>query len=95
MMAGCDLPDSDLTADLYDKYISDYPQVAEQMRTAAKRILYATSQSNAMNGISAGTRLVKITPPWQQALITAAIASAVLFLVSTIAYAVTGFSKDY
>ena len=95
MMAGCDLPDSDLTADLYEKYEEGYGEVADQMRLAAKRILYATAHSNAMNGISAGTRLVKITPAWQSALITATIVSAVLFLISTVAFACTGSSKRY
>ena len=93
LMAGCDLPDSDLSPEIYDKYMEEYGQVAEQMRTAAKRILYATARSNAMNGISAETRLVKITPPWQQAVITGTIASGVLFLLSTLGYALTSFSK--
>ena len=93
LMAGCDLPDSDLSADLYSKYVSGYGEVADQMRLAAKRILYATVNSNAMNGISAGTRLVKITPPWQKAVIAATIASGALFLISTIAYACSSFSK--
>ena len=92
-MAGCDLPDSDLSADIYDKYAENYGDVAEQMRTAAKRILYATVNSNAMNGISAGTRIVKITPAWQQAVITGTIVSGILFLLSTLGYAITGISK--
>lgn len=95
LMAGCDLPDSDLSADIYDKYMEGYGEVADQMRLAAKRILYATANSNAMNGISAGTRLVKVTPPWQQALITATMVSAVLFFVSTIAFAITASKRYY
>ena len=93
LMAGCDLPDSDLSADIYDKYAENYGDVAEQMRTAAKRILYATVNSNAMNGISAGTRIVKVTPPWQQAVIAGTIVSGILFLLSTLGYAITGISK--
>ena len=93
LMAGCDLPDSDLGADIYDKYAENYGDVAEQMRTAAKRILYATVNSNAMNGISAGTRIVKVTPPWQQAVIAGTIVSGILFLLSTLGYAITGISK--
>ena len=95
LMAGCDLPDGDLSSDIYDKYMEGYGEVADQMRLAAKRILYATANSNAMNGISAGTRLVKITPPWQQALINATIVSAVLFFISTIAFAVTASKRSY
>ena len=95
LMAGCDLPDSDLSSDIYDKYMEGYGEVADQMRLAAKRILYATANSNAMNGISAGTRLVKITPPWQQALINATMVSAVLFFISTIAFAVTASKRYY
>ena len=95
LMAGCDLPDGDLSSDIYDKYMEGYGEVADQMRLAAKRILYATANSNAMNGISAETRLVKITPPWQQALINATIVSAVLFFISTIAFAVTASKRSY
>lgn len=94
MMAGCDLPDSDLSADLYDKYMTGYGEVAMQMRQAAKRILYATSQSNAMNGISAGTRLKKITPAWQIAVIVGTIASAALFAFSTAAFVYAEISNN-
>lgn len=35
------------------------------MQRAAKNISYALSRSNAMNGLSASSRIVKITPLWR------------------------------
>ena len=74
--------------------MTGYGEVAMQMRQAAKRILYATSQSNAMNGISAGTRLKKITPAWQIAVIVGTIASAALFAFSTAAFVYAEISNN-
>ncbi len=45
--------------------------VMTALRQAAHHILYAYGQSNIMNGMTAGTRLVPVTPPWQTALIIA------------------------
>lgn len=38
------------------------------MRLAAKRVCYQTLWSNAMNGISSDTRVVKVMPDWQKLL---------------------------
>ena len=46
------------------------------LRQAAHRILYAYGQSNSMNGMTSGTRVVAVTPPWQIALIIAGLAIA-------------------
>lgn len=89
MMAGCDLPDSDLSSSLYDRYEQGYGAVARQMRLAAKRILYATSQSNAMNGCSAGTRFVKIVPLWQAILIGVTAGLGAAFVLSTATFFAT------
>lgn len=47
------------------------PAVMTALRQAAHRILYAYGQSNSMNGMTSGTRVVAVTPPWQIALIIA------------------------
>lgn len=41
------------------------------LRNASKHILYAVANSNAMNGQTASTKIVSVTPPWQIALIVA------------------------
>jgi beta-glucosidase len=90
MMAGCDLPDGDLKgAEVYAKYESGYSNVAWQMRLAAERICYATVHSNAMNGYSASTRMRRITPPWQTAVMVGTAVVGILFALSAGALAVT------
>lgn len=42
-----------------------YGDFAWKMRDAAKHICYAVLHSNAINGYSAGTEIVSVTPPWQ------------------------------
>ena len=42
--------------------------VITNMQRAAKDIVYAISRSNAMNGLSAGAKIVQITPWWKYAL---------------------------
>ena len=72
LMAGTDIPDGEVTADkVYDKYKTGYGSVAQQMREAAKRVLYSTVHSNAMNGYSSSTKIIPITPSWMVALIVA------------------------
>lgn len=51
-----------------NEYDEGYGELAWAMREAAHHILYTVVQSNAMNGISAGTRVIKVTPVWQTAL---------------------------
>ena len=41
------------------------------MRLSAKRILYTVAQSNAMNGMSPSSTIVKVTPGYIIALYTA------------------------
>lgn len=45
------------------------PTVINNMQRAAKNIVYTISNSNAMNGLSKGSKVVSIIPLWQKALI--------------------------
>ncbi len=66
LMAGLDIPDGQLAKDkVYDKYETGHSEVAWRMREAAKRTMYATLHSNAMNGFDTDTKIVRITPPWE------------------------------
>jgi beta-glucosidase len=47
------------------------PTVVANMQRAAHNIAFAVTQSNAMNGLSAGSELVAVTPPWKWALYAA------------------------
>ena len=73
--------------------IEDYQNnatVMTQLRQATKHILYAVSQSFAMNGISSSARVVQVTPLWQTwlyaldgAVVLAAVAGVVLIVKKT------------
>ena len=52
------------------------------MRDAAKRILYHTVTSNAMNSYSSNTVITRVTPPWEIAVITVNIVSGILLFAS-------------
>ncbi|MBR4208715.1 MAG: glycoside hydrolase family 3 protein [Lachnospiraceae bacterium] len=55
-----------------------HADVAWGMREAMHRILYTVVHSNAMNGVSAGTTIVAVTPWWQTAVKAAQIGFGVL-----------------
>lgn len=82
ILAGSDLPDGDRPASELDKYKTGYGEVARAMRESAKRILYTVAHSNAMNGFSSSTRVIRITPGWVTAVIAIDIALGVLCAVS-------------
>ena len=68
ILGGCALPDGDTAnsaenSALY-KYSEGYGNLAWAMREEAHRILYVVVNSVAMNGYSASTRFVTITPAW-------------------------------
>ena len=68
ILGGCALPDGDTAnsaenSELY-KYREGYGKLAWVMREEAHRILYVVVNSVAMNGYSASTRFVTITPTW-------------------------------
>ena len=70
LVGGSDIPDggTPLSAGHFDKYETGYSAMAWAMRKAAKRVMYQTVWSNAMNGISSTTKIVSITPWWQMLL---------------------------
>ena len=71
LLAGTDTWDSSAeqwTDDLNNLYKND-PAIVQAMRTASHRILYTVANSNGMNGISANTKIVPVTPWWQTAII--------------------------
>ena len=71
LMAGCDLPDGELDKENpYSAFKKNHGATAWQMREAAKRVLYATVQSNAMNSFSIYTQIRNIVPAWQIAVIS-------------------------
>ena len=82
LLAGTDSWDSSAvqwTDDLNNLYKDD-PDVAQAMREATHRILYTVANSNAMNGFTAETEIVEVTPWWQTALVVLQVVVAVLFL---------------
>lgn len=95
MLMGQDIPDGDALAEsswatavnYLGDYATGYGAVAWAMRDATHRILYTVVQSNAMNGISSGTRVIQIVPAWQTALEIANYVSIVLFAISAVAFA--------
>ena len=94
MMAGTDIPDGELNKDKpYEPYKENYGAFANQMREAAKRILYSTVHSNAMNGLSSNTRLVAITPDWMIALISIDSVIGVLWILGVASAVVAAVKK--
>ena len=96
ILGGSALPDGDTanTAEssaLY-KYSEGYGNLAWAMREEAHRILYVVVNSIAMNGYSASTRFVTITPQWINILegaklgvtVSLGIAAAFYFIVTLI-----------
>ena len=72
---------------LWLEQLGDYennPLLLTQLRTACKHILYAVGNSAAMNGMSASTRIVKITPAWKNWLVGAHIGVHALSLLGII-----------
>ena len=63
------------------------------MREAAKRVLYATVHSNAMNGFSPEMYIVKVVPGWQVAVIVLDCLFGAMFAAS-VAGAVIVILKD-
>ena len=88
-VGGCDIPDGTAQDFQFDAYkpngtTGSYATMAQAMRLAAKRVCYSVAQSNAMNGISKGTRLVPVTPWWQTALTAVQIVSGVLLALTAL-----------
>ena len=65
-------------ADYGPKGSSPSAPVARALRESSHRILYTVLHSRGMDGISANTRIVQVTPWWQTALSAVQIVCAVL-----------------
>ena len=63
------------------KEYEDNPTVMNHVRNACHNIIYAVANSNAVNGLSADTQIVEITPWWQTALYAL---SAIVWLISAV-----------
>lgn len=82
--AGTDLwlnSDSELWK-LSDEDMND--TVVTYMQRAAKNIVFAISRSNAMNGLSNNSKIVKITPLWQMGLYAADVILVIVALLGSI-----------
>jgi beta-glucosidase len=86
LLAGTDSWDSSATQwseELVNLYKDD-ADVAQAMRQATHRILYAVVNSNAMNTFTADTKIVEVTPWWQTALKVADALLVILFILSVV-----------
>lgn len=85
LAAGCDLPDGEIEkGNPYRAFNKDHGEMAWQMREAAKRVLYATVHSNAMNGFSPEMYIVKVVPGWQVAVIVLDCLFGAMFVASAV-----------
>ena len=69
------------TDELLKLYQGD-PDITQAMRESTHRILYTVVNSNAMNGVTAETKIVSVTPWWKTALICVDVVLGVLVAVS-------------
>ena len=84
LLAGTDSWDSSAqqwTSELIKTYQGD-PDITQAMREATHRILYTVANSNAMNGFTADTKIVGVTPWWKTALICVDVVLGILVAVS-------------
>lgn len=81
VMAGTDTFDGNWKADKFAPY-RDNAAVAQALRLATKRVIYNVVRTNAMNGTSISTRVIRVTPWWETALITLSAVTGVLFVIS-------------
>ena len=84
LVAGGNLVDGMMKAEDLDacRPGSGHADVAWGMREAMHRILYTVVHSNAMNGVSASTKIIAVTPWWQTAITAAQISTGVLTLAA-------------
>lgn len=57
------------------------PTVIANMKRAAKNVVYAITNSNAMNGLSTGSKVVAVTPLWKKGLIGLDIFAGILIVL--------------
>lgn len=72
----------------------EYGNLGQAMREASKRIIYATLTTNAMNGLSSNSRIIRITPTWQKLVVAGDVVISVAFAASMGWILVTAF-LDY
>lgn len=58
------------------------PTVITNMQRAAKNVIYAITNSNEMNGLSEGSKLIVIMPLWKKALVTLDVVAGILVVTS-------------
>ena len=98
ILGGCALPDGD-TANSADKsalykYSEGYGELAWAMREEAHRILYVVTNSIAMNGYSASTRFITVTPQWITLLNGVKTGATVSFYTSIGLFAAASFVEE-
>ena len=64
-----------------DKY-KDSPAITLAIRESTHRVLYVLTKTNAMNGLSASTRIVTLTPWWRTTITALIISFAALTAAS-------------
>ena len=68
--------------DRYDKQLLENAphdlKLLTALRQACHRILYVNANSNAMNGMSSGARVVQVTPMWKAVLIVACMITGII-----------------
>lgn len=82
VLAGTDTFDGNKTAAELVKY-KDNAAVATAMRESTRRIIYNVIHTNAMNGVTSKTKVIRVTPWWQTGLVVI----QVLFGVTTAVFA--------
>ena len=98
ILGGSALPDGDTannaeSSALY-KYSEGYGKLAWAMREEAHRILYVVVNSVAMNGYSASTRFVTITPAWINLLEGAKMGVTVSFGLAAAFYVIVSIIRE-
>ncbi|MFA6830286.1 MAG: hypothetical protein WCR67_06275, partial [Bacilli bacterium] len=57
------------------------PEVAQALRLASKRAIYAVVHSNSMNGIKSGVKFIAVKTWWEKTILGVQVSSAVLSII--------------
>lgn len=95
-IGGCDLCDGNQpsTGNHFAKYKDGYGEMAWALRDSAKRFLYYTLTSSAMNGMASGARIIQLTPWWKTLLLTFDIIFGII-VVGLAAWAVVDYVFEF
>ncbi len=88
LIAGNDCWYTNMDVHSLDDY-RDNPTVMQAVRESAHRQLWVTINSAAMNGITSTTRIMSVTPAWEQALLAVEILSGIFTAASLAMLAVS------